>query len=310
MNDLPYYLGLFGKLHRFRGLAPHKPILLLAVLDEIERGNIPTNLIELTPELVASFRAYWRTLVLEKGFVERIANPFRFLVQDGFWTLVRGGIAVPTSELGDNPTLRQLTTEIDGAQLAPDLWNLLRDETSRNALRAHLLKTYFGISVADLAISLPANPLEDAIERLKLEAQAKFRTNVVKEAANETGYYLRHSLFPRVVKSLYLDSCAVCDLNVKTDTGSGLVDAAHILPFHLFHNDDPRNGLALCKNHHWGFDAGWYSFDSQRRVIVSSRLQNWLGFVSVNAPLRPTTDPDCAPALNALEWHRTHVFKR
>jgi putative restriction endonuclease len=32
------------------------------------------------------------------------------------------------------------------------------------------------------------------------------------------------------------------------------VDAAHLVPFAETHDDDPRNGMALCKNHHWAMD--------------------------------------------------------
>jgi putative restriction endonuclease len=61
------YIRLWDNLHRCRnpkwGGSPHKPILLLAVLDEIDRGHIATNRIELNLELIAVFRDYWRALV-------------------------------------------------------------------------------------------------------------------------------------------------------------------------------------------------------------------------------------------------------
>jgi putative restriction endonuclease len=33
-----------------------------------------------------------------------------------------------------------------------------------------------------------------------------------------------------------------------------LVDAAHLVPWNVSRDDDPRNGIALCKNHHWAMD--------------------------------------------------------
>ena len=121
------------------------------------------------------------------------------------------------------------------------------------------------------------------------------------------GYYVRHSLFPGVVKSLYDESCAVCGLSVRADKG-GLVDAAHIMPFHLFHNDDPRNGIAFCKNHHWGFDVGWYAIGDDYKLIVSPQLQNGIGYVTAGALLRLPGLPKLAPAQEALAWHRSHKF--
>ncbi len=61
------YLHAFGHLHRNMGLAPHKPILLLSILDEIGRGRITDNEIVLTVELVSAFREYWQALPLPPG---------------------------------------------------------------------------------------------------------------------------------------------------------------------------------------------------------------------------------------------------
>lgn len=182
---LSKYLGVFGNLHRNQnpkwGMAPHKPILLLAVLDEIERGNIRENFIELTPELTISFRAYWRVLVPPETWLEKIVNPFRFMVQDGFWELIKNGVPVSTQLLGNNPTIKQLTTEVDGAQFAPDLWELLQDRAAIDSLRGHLLREYFQVGLADVQIQLPTNPIDYEIEKLKAEAQSKFRPGKVNQ---------------------------------------------------------------------------------------------------------------------------------
>src|SRR5579871_1622914 len=274
---LAYYLNIFANLHRNQnprwGAAPHKPILLLAVLDEIERGNISQNLIELTPALGAAFRAYWRALVPPATWQERIANPFRFLVQESFWTLVKNGVAVNPQGLGYNPTISQLTTEIDGATLDPPLWKLLQDRANLATLRTHLLKVYFGEAPAKIVKAVPANPIDYEVERLIAEAKSKFKVKIVSEAKDEVGYYIRHSLFPGVVKRMYDEACAVCALRVRAATTGGIVDAAHIMPFYAFHNDDPRNGIALCKNHHRGFDAGWFSITDDYTILVSPSLE-------------------------------------
>ena len=39
--------------------APHKPLLLLAVMDLFAEGTITTNFIELTPDLGELFAIYW-----------------------------------------------------------------------------------------------------------------------------------------------------------------------------------------------------------------------------------------------------------
>jgi putative restriction endonuclease len=171
-----------------------------------------------------------------------------------------------------------------------------------------LLKQYFGIGIADVQPSIPANPIDYEAEKLKAEAQSRFRTKKVSENKEDLGYYVRHALFPKVVKSLYNEACAVCSLNVRADAGSGLIDAAHIMPFGLFHNDDPRNGIALCKNHHWGFDAGWFTLSNEYKLIVSPHLQNAFTYVTSGALLLLPSQSEYAPALEALTWHRNTIY--
>ena len=65
MNKLDFYIKAFTTLHTDKGKdryplitkyrAPHKPILLLSILDLIEEGTINSNLIELSPELGETF---------------------------------------------------------------------------------------------------------------------------------------------------------------------------------------------------------------------------------------------------------------
>ena len=55
--------------------APHKPILLLSVMDSIENREISTNKVFITPELVSIFRANWACLV-QKNYRPEITLPY------------------------------------------------------------------------------------------------------------------------------------------------------------------------------------------------------------------------------------------
>jgi putative restriction endonuclease len=69
MKKLESYLERFAKLrsdsNRSRWpattyyRAPHKPVLLLAVMDLIAEGTVSANLIEITPDLGELFTLYW-----------------------------------------------------------------------------------------------------------------------------------------------------------------------------------------------------------------------------------------------------------
>jgi len=69
--------------------APHKPILLLSVIDNIENGEISTNKVFITPELVSRFRTNWACLVQE-DYRPEITLPFYHLKneKDEYWHLV------------------------------------------------------------------------------------------------------------------------------------------------------------------------------------------------------------------------------
>ena len=43
-------------------------------------------------------------------------------------------------------------------------------------------------------------------------------------------------------------------MRVVLEGGLYIVDAAHLILFAETHDDDSRNGIALCKNHHWAMD--------------------------------------------------------
>lgn len=76
----------------------------------------------------------------------------------------------------------------------------------------------------------------------------------------------RDPAFRRMVLSTYDETCAVCEMKVVTNSGVSVMNAAHILPFNRFGNDDCRNGLTLCKLHHWMFDHGLLSVDDRYRI--------------------------------------------
>ena len=71
-KDIDYYLGAFEKMKRalMRGVkAPHKRLLLLAILNLCQRGIIKDNHIVLSSELVGEFRKFFSSLKsLRDGF--------------------------------------------------------------------------------------------------------------------------------------------------------------------------------------------------------------------------------------------------
>ncbi len=88
-QSLSKYLSKFKKLRidRAHGLAPHKPILLLSILQSFKEHDIQDERIFITPELVAKFKTNWSLLVTTNHDC-KFALPFFHLQSEKFWHLI------------------------------------------------------------------------------------------------------------------------------------------------------------------------------------------------------------------------------
>jgi hypothetical protein len=82
----------------------------------------------------------------------------------------------------------------------------------------------------------------------------------------------RDAAFAIVVKRLYGNRCAVCSAGALGPKGETEVEAAHIYPKGLDGSDDPRNGICLCRRHHWAFDVGWFAISDDYTVLIHKNL--------------------------------------
>jgi putative restriction endonuclease len=99
-----------------------------------------------------------------------------------------------------------------------------------------------------------------------------------------------------------------------TVDGHSVVDAAHIVPWSISHNDDPRNGMALCRLCHWTFDEGLTGVSAKYTVLISSELRTSLNvpghlLTLESRPILGPVDTVFIPDLELLGWHRKNVFR-
>lgn len=85
----------------------------------------------------------------------------------------------------------------------------------------------------------------------------------------ETRRRARNNAFRERVRAAYGEACAFCGRARETPAGSPEVEAAHIHPKREGGPDDVRNGVALCKLHHWAFDNGWLALTDDRDILVA-----------------------------------------
>jgi predicted restriction endonuclease len=67
------------------------------------------------------------------------------------------------------------------------------------------------------------------LQKLIAESVSQPQTKKVKESADDTKYYVRHALFPQVIRAIYDDPCSICGLFVRTGKSS-TIESAHIKP--------------------------------------------------------------------------------
>ena len=156
----------------------------------------------------------------------------------------------------------------------PDLITLIHDPDDRNKLLNTLLNGgYFSTAEID-RLRIKINEMIHSFEyETQLQKQIDLEFQMKGEPDDPVLHPVRDPAFRRLVLSSYAGTCAVCGARLVTAGGVSIIDSAHILPFSRFHNDDVRNGLALCKVHHWLFDKGLISVDEHYRTLVSGAIE-------------------------------------
>jgi putative restriction endonuclease len=293
--------------------APHKPLLLLSVMDLFAQGSIEANLIEFTSELGELFTLYWAR-VMPPDRRGNIALPFFHLKSEGFWHLVpRPGKESFVATTRQIRSATQLADTVLGARLDDELYDLLCAEKSRNVLRAALIETYFAPEAQSVLVEQGTINVDAFHYSQKLLEQARNR-RIAEGLVEEYEATTRDQGFRRAIVTAYEHRCALCGIRMLTPDGHTVVDAAHIVPWSITHNDDPRNGMALCRLCHWTFDEGLISVSSKYAVVTSPQLA-----ATCNVPGHLLTlkgrgiiGPDERPLwpdLDSLRWHRRQVFR-
>jgi putative restriction endonuclease len=145
-KDLAHYATRFSRLRidRSRGVAPHKPILLLSVIELVEQGLLNENRIYLSPELIASFLKYWAQLGSASHRAD-IALPFFHLRGEEFRHLkAKPGFESVISSRVKIKTLAALRDAVVYAYLDNELFTLFLDPISRMSLVEVLVNSWFG----------------------------------------------------------------------------------------------------------------------------------------------------------------------
>ena len=308
------YVNKFKNLRvdKAHGTAPNKPVLLLAILELIEQGQIRENIIPPSPGLFEIFMKYW-SIVTDRR--PNLALPFFHLKSEGFWHLqANAGYETALRVTTQVKTVSRLREIIANASLDDELFNLIIIPHDREVLRQTLIHTY-----------LPEH--EQAIEKLFLETEQirVYREELLRRVEHtfstqnliesvQTEEPIRTAGFRQAIMRIYDYTCAVCRLHILTMDGESVTEAAHIIPFNVSGNNDVRNGISLCQLHHWGFDRGLISFTDAYKIIVSGLMvekgpSEWKFTTLRDKKILLPQDRILYPAQEALVWHRENRFR-
>lgn len=318
-SQLQSYLLAFKKLRidRSHGPAPHKPILLLSILQAVQNSLIEQNRIYITPEIVSLFTANWSSLVLSNHQC-RFFLPFFHLSSAPFWKLIpKQGYESLLSLKSGIQSFSALNAAVEYALIDEDLFLLMKNPVSNATLKGFLLDEYFLEARSELVEQNEyRNDKYSEIENKILhEPPANYRSEIqtLIKQQDEEEIFIRGGIFKREIPKIYNYTCCISGMKIDATVQVSLIDACHIVPFSESYNDTISNGIALCPNLHRAFDRGLISVDDDYRVIVSGTFTEGESDYMIRKFDRKRINlPNNKmfwPSKDNLSWHQQSVFK-
>jgi putative restriction endonuclease len=274
-----------------KGMAPNKPLLVLAILDLFEAGLVGSDgLVHKDAQLNLRFRSYSPICAPRRGNAIDLNLPFRHLASDGIYTHV-----------GDEERV---------VRLDPVLLARFMDPRFRQEARRRIVATYFPADeqvALYAALGMPMPSSEELSEVRQDQAAYKTQLNRGRDAR-----------FKVSVISGYHFTCALTGYRLIASKSTYVpLEAAHIHAHSKRGPDTPDNGLALTPTAHDLFDAGLWTVDDNLRIrvaksdITESILPGGSHFKLSDLHGRPLSfSPQAAlrPDPAHLAWHRREIF--
>jgi putative restriction endonuclease len=306
------FIKKIGSLNRatVNGLkAPHKPILLLSVIESIAFGEIVENKIEISPLLVARFKDNWNRLVNNNIFQPNFALPFFHMQKEGFWKLkTYFGKEILITSSHSIKSFSQLKESVAYSYLDSNLFALIQNPKTRDEIYRFITVKYFG---KPETIHKQYGLVDEVTEQILNEPSIEYQKQI--EIADDEEIFVRCGVFKRVVPKIYDYTCCVSGMRIISGYDIQMVDACHIVPFSVSHNDTISNGISLSPNLHRAFDRGLITLDEKYRVVISKSFteypsENMLKLLEGKQILLPK-DNKHYPSTENLKWHNDNVFK-
>lgn len=265
--------------------APHKSLLLLLALAEVQRGRRWISYPDLEPklkQLLSDFGPHRKSFHPE--------YPFWHLRSDGLWELQDQEMIKNRATAGGDIPVTVLRQSNAKAGFKESFFVILRRRPDLiNAAAAILLERSF-----------PESMHHTILDAIGVQWVATKRNR-------------RDPEFRVEILRIYDHRCAICGYDARLGNSDLGLDAAHIKWHAAGGPDTPNNGMALCSFHHLAFDRGALSLNDDLRILVSKDVHGHNHIEQLllrysGKPLRPPQDGEPFPEPTYLEWHRHEVF--
>ncbi len=311
--DSPIKLVTSLKRNNNKGVgAPHKPVLLLAIIRGYETGVLSGNLIQISPELLGIFKQIWNFLV-RSDYQLGMGYPFFYLKSEPFWELTfKQGAGDASSNQNKAKNISALDGVVDYAKIEAKMASWLNDSEKRKLLTEAILQKYFPLTKASFYDDYETVDLLHGIDNLLLNTpKLVYRSKIEKlmKAKDFEAVYLRSTSFKRTISMIYDFQCAASQWKAITAQNISMIDACHIVPFSVSHDDTVQNGIALAPTLHRAFDRGLISISDSYQVLVDKDFQeegeDWsLRRLEGKQILLPRNENHW-PSKENLLWHRS-----
>ena len=291
---------------------------MLSIIKCYENKIFDSNKIYITPELVGQFKDIWNKLVIT-NHAARFALPFYHLKSEPFWKLyANSGFEKWLLVKSTMRSMNNLQIAVAYAEIDKELFEILQNEEQRKMLSAALLDKYFPATKNnfDDFTGYLYDITNDILNENRAVYQQKIHalTEKLSEEEFETEIFVRKGIFKQQIAQIYQQTCCISKLKVATTYEISVIDACHIIPFSVSHDDTITNGIALSPTLHRAFDRGLLTINQNYEVQISSCfvrnsqshfLHQFDGKI-INLPKHTAYFPN----LEGLQWHERNVFKK
>ena len=148
------------------------------------------------------------------------------------------------------------------------------------------------------------NAVEEEAEEYFLKNQEINKNNNPTETRSQIKVRVYQNKLREIVLDNYNSTCAICEIN-KSD----LLVCSHIKPWMAAKEErlNPRNAICFCVLHDKMFDKGYFSLDSEYRIIFGTKSDKQIKKLLTDLDFKKPKINE--PDISFLEYHYIEICK-